>query len=631
MKIPVWLVLSALPVLHAEEVKEASPAAEAPVAEAAAPEVKPSAEELLKQLVTTAKVEMEAYQKATNNRNWNLDPFLKSLEEQQSKGGFHTVSEATMLLSGAFPYANHFAKTQALTTAYIDQLGIEIEERRKQFDDACVRYLSALMKRATETQEVEKLEQVGRDLNDFFREAIQEAAQLDARGEIRYPNLSSEQSSIQSFLYYLSKFQSHRVKEQWSSAVSSLEMLGKLAPGLKRYLPEEEAKALITNCQKSIGLLPSEEAQRLFDAKVTELLDDKNQDRLDAIQETVRKQAELSRKIAKSSLSQKWQVLSELATGFSQNVTGMKRGGPPQFSPEQWYRANPDTAEIIGRDEFVELMKRYRVRLMDDSGKVREEPIYFDMNEVIARIQTPADIARELPVFLKAAKQAANSSESSVNWQNLGQRLQQYADLFAKLESGVSFSLGGYSQGDYNYERSNTPVVEDAATKKSADLNQQLQWMIVQRFLPEAAADPNSTPAKVVADRFAQAKTGNDYQVMLTLGRLSAYLTPGQGLLTPQDGLAIQCYLDGVKQQEELDQPRLATFYFQRAAAVPNSPIPPSAFKARLKALKREAPKDYEKGTDDALGRSFDTSGMGVHGPVMVPEKRTAEKAPGGK
>lgn len=633
MKIPVWLVLAAWPVLHAEEAKEA--AAEVAPAEAAAEapaaEVKMSAEEILKKLVATAKEELEKSNKAPKSRGWNLGTFFEDVEREQSAGGFRSTDEARAFFQGIFPSGEEFAKSKALTKAYEYQLGVELVERKKQFEEECVRSLSALMKRTVETQDPEKLERMGLELDEFFRDASQKAAQLDERGDYRIPKLGADQTSIRSFISQLSNFHSQRVAEQWSGAASTLQMLRKYFPKFERYIPKEEAEAFMTSCEKSIGLLPPEEAQRLLDSSLAELLDDQNQDRLDAIQETIRRQVELSRGSTRSLLSQKWQNLSELASNFSQNVTRMKQGGPPQFSPEQWFRMNSNSIVIIGRDEFIELMKRYRVRMTDDTGKVREEPVYYDINEVIARIQSPADIARELPVYQKAAKQVSYSSENSVNWQSLGQRLQQYADLFAKLESGVSFAIGNYNQSEYGYERSNNPVVEDAATRKAAELNLQLQWMIVRRFLPEAAADANTTPAKVVADRFAQAKKGNGYQEMLTLGRLSAYLTPGQALLTPQDGLAIQCYLDGVKQEEELDQPRLATFYFQRAAAVPNGPIPPSVFKARLKTLKRNSPKDYEKGTDDALSRNLDSSVMGMHAPVMVPEKPAAEKAAGGE
>jgi len=623
MKIPILFVLALLPlaILQGEEGQEAAPAA------APAKEAKTSAEEILKKLVETAKVELEEYNKTPENRGWSLDSFLGGLERQRPHGGFRSAAAAEDFMETAFPDGEGFAKSRALAKAYVDRLDIEIVERRKQFEVECIQSVSALMKRAVETQDPEKLEQMGEELDGFFREASQKANQLDERGAFRSSNISSDQSYLQSFVSQLSSFHSQRVAEQWSSAANSLQMLRRQVPRLERYLPADTAKGFIANCEKSIGLMPPEEAQGMFDATVAELLDDKNQDRLDAIQVTIRKQGELCRSSSKSVLSVKWQNLSQLASSFSQNVTRMKLGNPPQFSPEQWFRSNPDAANILGQDKLIELMKRYRVKWKDGSGEIREEPIYYDMNEVIARIQGPADIAREMPVFQKAVKQSSYSSDNG-NWQTLGQRLQQYGELFAKLETGASFAIGAYGQSEYGYERSNNPVAEDAASKKAADLNQQLQWMVVQRFLPDVQADAKSTPAKAVADRFAQAKKGGDYQAMLTLGRLSAYLAPGQGLLTPQDGLAIQWYLDGVKQEEQLGQPRLATYYFQRSAAVPNSPIPPHVFKARLKNLKYSAPKDYDKGTDDALGRNLDSTGMGMQAPLMVPEKVTAEKVP---
>lgn len=621
MKIPVLFVFAVLPVLHAEEGKETAPAA-AP----AAAEEKLSAEELRKKLVTTAKEELEVYNKTEGRHPYHLESFFEVLG-QQSPESFRAESADANFLQTSFPAEPGFEKSKELAKAYVAQLTKESRDLRRKYEAECTKAVADLVKRAAATQDPEKLAQMGEELDEFYRKMVSSRRQFDDQGGYRIAEICQDQSSIRNFISQIGRFHSQRVEEQWGSAASNLQELRRQAIKLNRYLPVNEAMAFIASCERSIGLLPLEETSQLFDATVGELLDDKNQDRLDAIQGTIRKQVELCRSSSKSAFSQKWQNLSELASSFSQNVSRMKQGSPPQFSAEQWVRSNPDALVSIGRERLVEAMKRYRVKVKDSTGEIREEPIYYDMNEVIARIQSPADIAREMPVFQKASKQASYSSDNG-NWQTLGQRLQQYGELFAKLESGASFAIGAYGQSEYGYERSNNPVVEDAASKKAAELNQQLQWMIVQRFLPDVQVDAKTTPAKAVADRFAQAKKGGDYQAMLTLGRLSAYLAPGQGLLTPQDGLAIQWYLDGVKQEEQLGQPRLATYYFQRSAAVPNSPIPPHVFKARLKNLKYSAPKDYDKGTDDALGRNLDSTGMGMQAPLMVPEKVTAEEVP---
>lgn len=630
MKISVLFVLSVVPVLHAEDAKEAAPAAAPVEAPASAPSTMPaaneeklSAEEILRKLIKTAKAELAEYNKTPENRGWSLDSFFSGLERQSPHGGFRSAAAAKNFMDAAFPDGEGFAESKALAKAYVDQLDIEIGERRKLFEENYIRSLSALMMRTVETENPKKLGMLDSELDEFFRYASQTASRLDDRGENRSSSISSDHSNFSSLVTQLSSFHSYRAAEQWSSASSTLETLEKQLPRLERYLPADAAKSLIARWEKSIGQLPTEEVQAMFNATVAELLDSKNQDRLAEIQRTIRKQVDLCRNSSKSAFSEEWQDLSAMATSLSQSITRMRQGNPPQASPEQWIRVNPNAAEIIGREKLVDAMKRYQVKWRDSTGQDREEPIYYDMDEVVARIQSPADIARELPVFNKAVKQSSYSSDGGVNWQGLGQRLQQYADLFAKLESGSSFSLGSYNGSEYGYERSANAGGDDAASKKAADLNQQLQWMIVQRFHPEVTADPQSTPARAVADLFAQAKKNADYQSMLNLGKLSAYLTPGQGLLGSQDAAAIQFYLNGVKQEEELDQPRLATYYFQRAAAIPNSPIPSSVFKARLKTLKRNSPKEYDKGTDDALGGNIDASSPILQATLVVPAKPT--------
>ena len=618
MKIPALLVWSVLPVagLHAQEGNGAAPAP------APAVEAKPTSDDLRKKLTATATEELEAYNKTPGNHPYSLESYFSVLE-RQSPETFRSVSSDADYLITTFPGGPGFAKSKELAKAYVELLKTESTELRRKYEAECATSLAALVKRAVGTQDPEKLGPMGEELDDFYRKVAHSARRFDDEGGYRIPDISADQSNLRNFISQIYRFHSQRVEEQWSGAAGTLQDLRKQAAKLSRYLTADEAKAFIANCEKSIGMLTPDEMQRLFDSTVAELFDDANQDRMDAIIGTIRKQYDLSRNGVRQGMALKWQSLSEMASGFSQNLTRMKQGNPPQFSPEQWLRANSEASSVIGREKLVGFLKRYRVRVPDGSGGVRQEPLYYDMDEVIARIQSPADIARELPVFNKAVKQASYSSDGGVNWQGLGQRLQQYADLFAKLESGLSFSLGSYNGSEYGYERSASSGGDDAAAKKAADLNQQLQWMIVQRFHPEVTSDPQSTPARAVADLFAQAKNKADYQKILNLGKLSAYLTPGQGLLGSQDASAIQFYLNGVKQEEELDQPRLATYYFQRAAAIPNSPIPSSVFKARLKTLKRNSPKDYDKGTDDALGGNIDASSPILQGALVVPAKPT--------
>jgi hypothetical protein len=74
-------------------------------------------------------------------------------------------------------------------------------------------------------------------------------------------------------------------------------------------------------------------------------------------------------------------------------------------------------------------------------------------------------------------------------------------------------------------------------------------------------------------------------------------------LFPVEELFVIQSYLNGVRQIEELDQPRIATVHLQRAAAARSNIIPTAELKMRLGALKKDFPEEYDKGTQDSMLR----------------------------
>jgi hypothetical protein len=373
--------------------------------------------------------------------------------------------------------------------------------------------------------------------------------------------------------------------------------------------------------QERIGMLPPEKMKELFGRMLGELLDDANQERLADIRRTIRIQRELNQYSPGKGDSAKWQQLDSLATNLAKSVERVKVGGGAQFSPDQWSGSNADGPQIITADELTKRLKHYEVRVPGKDGEVSLEPVLYDIDEILARIQSPADIGRELPAFGKAMRQAESMSGGG-NWSQLAARLNQYAELYAKLDSGIAFPLPLAAQAEYgSYGYPRTSGGNDAASRKAEDLNRQLQWMILQRFHPAAGSD--AAPG-ALSRIFEEARAKADYSLMLTLNQLSAYFSPGQMLLTPQGGAAIQNYLNGVRQEEQLDQPRLATYHYQRAAAVADCPIPVSELKHRLQGIKQRAPEAYGQGTDDSLKAGIEPAGSPYQTVLMVPAKAEA-------
>jgi hypothetical protein len=143
-------------------------------------------------------------------------------------------------------------------------------------------------------------------------------------------------------------------------------------------------------------------------------------------------------------------------------------------------------------------------------------------------------------------------------------------------------------------------AAKDLAAEKIIPLKNQAQWMVLQRFFPEiktSGADPDPT-IKALQEKSISAK---NFDAVLNLSQTVACFSPDQQLLAPSEITAIQHYLAGIRQDDQLSEPRLATCYLQKAAVIRSSVIPVENLKTRLQKLKRDFPADYEKGTDDSF------------------------------
>ncbi len=91
------------------------------------------------------------------------------------------------------------------------------------------------------------------------------------------------------------------------------------------------------------------------------------------------------------------------------------------------------------------------------------------------------------------------------------------------------------------------------------------------------------------------------YEAMSQLNAVSLSFRPTRQLLSQTQAQAIRDYLNGIRQQEVFDQPRLAVYYLQKATISNATVIDAQQLKTRLQALRSQHPTDYEKGIDDAL------------------------------
>jgi hypothetical protein len=261
------------------------------------------------------------------------------------------------------------------------------------------------------------------------------------------------------------------------------------------------------------------------------------------------------------------------------------------------------------RAEMINRLKNYKVRVIGESGSAGVEPMYHDMREILARIQSLGDIQRELPAFQKAVRLASHESESG-NWSTITPALIYYADLHEKLQPGGAFILRGinnpYSPDSMRYY---PQAANDIATDKIASFRNQAQWLVLQRFFPDIKTDMTADPRPSIASLLEKSIAAKNLEAILNLNQTAALFASDQQLLASNEISAIQHYLAGIRQDDQLSEPRLATCYFQKAAATHSSIIPVEDLKARLQKLKRDFPADYDKGTDDSFRpASEDTS-----------------------
>ena len=342
----------------------------------------------------------------------------------------------------------------------------------------------------------------------------------------------------------------------------------------------------------------------MIDEIVAELLDDANQDRLEEIQE---KAMILRRYCSNSSYSSspaysRLQQFDYFARPFIQSVRRAQNGGSPQISIEQWLNQQNEFKPLMSKKVLLEKIKKYHVKVTGENEAAAKQPLYLDLVDVMARIATVADLRKELPALTKTIQGSMNESGAN-EYSRLLPSITRSAEISEKLEAGNAFVLAS-AQSPYidSYSRSYpTPQTEHPMFKKIVQFDAELEHAILKRLFPKQEfgnVGDHESFLRSLMKRFIEAK---NYDGIDKLHRVSIYFKPSRMLLSQTQAQVVRDYLDGIRQEEVLEQPRLAVFHYQKAASANSSIVDAESLKARLQKMRLNHPEDYEKGIEDSL------------------------------
>ncbi len=394
--------------------------------------------------------------------------------------------------------------------------------------------------------------------------------------------------------------------EQWINSDSSYGVLMKqeeLQPRLKKYrIRVKNAEGQTT---ESRLYYDADELLAVSNDLLAELLNDANQDRIDEIIQKCRSfnsYCDSSSSSELSSISSRLTQVQYLGNYLNQSIRRLQTGATSQISIDQWLNQSSNSKPLMKRQELVDKLKAYNVKVTAVDNSTTMEPLYLDTNDVLDRIVTLADLRKELPLLTKAMQTAMNESGSS-EYNRMLPVITRCAEIAQKLESGDAFVLPASNMPSNNPFIDSYRAVQTAnpMPAKIAKLENAIEIAILKRFFPkEELADGQDHEAilKNLMKRFNEAKK---YEAMDQLHRVSLLFKPNRMLLSQAQAQVIRDYLDGIRQEEVLDQPRMAMLLYQKAAQTNSTIIDGNVLKTRLQKLRQSHPADYEKAIEDAL------------------------------
>jgi len=666
----------------------------------------------------------------------NLEPMyvssIKKITENMKTAPANPLKDSDLSRLSAYLSSDRFSqKTKDALRVYQDELKSELESRKEKFFNEFKTATAGFVRRAMTTEDPEALQTLAAEVGEFKNKFLS--------NDLRDSRISSNStSSLDEFINSISRFHTSRTSENLIAASNSLSSLERAANDMKAYVTTDEVKEFMARTRKSIGIIPPKETDALIQKTLNDLLDDKNQDRLEEIAQLIQKNQrisgynssseyqsqslrwgrlhnfantlqqslqrvknggisqistdqwtgsesgypilmkkdelvaklksyrvnvtdsqknvtqeriyydakelraltdelvtqlfddanqnqldEIQQKIKKfrsycgsssssefTTVSQRLQQLEYYSSQLAQSVRRIQDGGASQVNIEQWLQYNSEYGSLMKRPELMSTLGKYKVRITDGKNTLKEVPIYQDPREILGRINRADDIEKELQALSQAGRSSYDSN--SGNLSTVAASLTQFAEIHANLKSGDSFvvpttPLSTPTFGEYpnNSMQSDTRI-----TAKLEQLRNEIERAMIQRMFPAIEipkTTDRNTMIRAIQKQFVDAQ---NYEALLTLGRLVMYFTPKKTLLVPQEMLAIQQYTDGLRQQEQLGDFRIATTHFQRAAAARSTIIPVGNLKNLLQTLKKDHPEDYAKGTDDFVGTPQPASSM---------------------
>ena len=394
--------------------------------------------------------------------------------------------------------------------------------------------------------------------------------------------------------------------EQWINSDSSYGVLMKqeeLLPRLKKYRIRVTTSAGQT--KETRLYYDADELMAVTNDLLAELLSDSNQDRIDEIIDKCRSfqnYCSSSSSPEFSSISARLSQVQYLGTNINQSVRRLQRGATLQISIDQWLNQSSSAKPFMKRQELVDKLKAYNVKVTAEGNATTMEPLYLEANDVLNRIVTLADLQKELPTLTKAMQTAINESGSS-EYNRVLLVVTRCAEISQKLESGDAFVLPSPALPS-NYPFSDASRYVQPAHEmpaKITKLENELEVAILKRFFPKedyGNGQDHEAFLRNLMKRFTEAK---NYEAMNLLHRISLVFKPTRMLLSQTQEQVLRDYLDGIRQEEVLDQPRMAMLHYQKAAQTNSSIIEANVLKTRLQKLRQSHPEEYDKAIEDCL------------------------------
>ncbi|MFM2171264.1 MAG: hypothetical protein RI957_1493 [Verrucomicrobiota bacterium] len=346
------------------------------------------------------------------------------------------------------------------------------------------------------------------------------------------------------------------------------------------------------------------ELKAATDQLLARILDDAHQDQLVGLLEEIkrlRSYASSNRHSHAFNLSSKLERLSLLARSIKDSVTALKMGVINQLNLQQLYNDYSDGEALLSKEDLLEKLKRYQVQVPSKDGAAVKRALLVDAEELLLQAKSCSELPAILPELTRASSNSV--SENGTNaLTGLMPRINRCADIAQQLSSGEAFMMQTSSSSSYYIgDSSRSTPTSGPLVDRIKLLEAEVEWSALLRFFPAETSHDAKDHENRLKTLMAKFREQKNYEAMSQLHSVSQCFKASRQLLSQAQAQTIRDYLNGVRQQEVFDQPRLAVFYLQKAALSSTNLIDTQQLKNRLQSLRTQYPSDYDKGIDDAL------------------------------